>query len=74
MQPGRPLQLSSYRSDGALSVSTKRAAINREGEEQGNAVQDDVGHHQLDMFIYAAHWRLAERYYTTYDTATRPTK
>jgi hypothetical protein len=51
MQPRRSLQLSSYRSDGALGASTKRAAINREGEEQGNAVQADVGHHQLDIFI-----------------------
>ena len=52
MQPGRSLQLSSYRSDGALGVSAKRAAINQEGEEQGNAVQADVGHHQLDILIH----------------------
>ena len=51
MQPGRPLQLSSYRSDGALGARTRRAAINYEGEEQGNAVQTDVGHHRLDIFI-----------------------
>lgn len=39
--PGRSSQLSSYRSDEALGVSTKRAAINREGEKRGNAVQAD---------------------------------
>ena len=48
MQPGRSPQLSSYRSDGALDVSAKRAAIYREDRKRGNAVRDDVGHHRLD--------------------------
>ncbi|KAF8489479.1 hypothetical protein F5888DRAFT_1808828 [Russula emetica] len=39
--PGRSLKLLSYRSDGALGVSAKRAAINREGGKRGNAVQAD---------------------------------
>jgi hypothetical protein len=52
MQSGRSLQLSSYRSDGALCVSIKRAAINCEEGKRGNAVPADVGHHQLDMSIH----------------------
>ena len=52
MQPGRSLQLSSYRSDEVLGASAKRAAINLSHErgKRGNAVQTDVGH--LDLFIH----------------------